>query len=243
MKLGAYLEILRAPCGFGRSEISEWKVFIFFEDWGCFVICICTCVWGSKNGNLVSGGCSSAFLYSLKFWILIKWLLGYIMVYFMVRQCLWEQDEEGRQIPTLLWMQWLFVYLLRKAVCCLCWLTHTYCVASFCFILSYFIVIFHLKETEKKKSEKLCVVLCVWSAGSVQIAATFQKKAQLIYSRGVKEGSSSRSNCPLLQIMQCSLNPLDITWKSILFAVFFNTTSPLDSRNNEWDVLAGIYRM
>lgn len=117
-------------------------------------------------------------------------------------------------------------------LCCL-FLFHSF--LFYCYLSS--------KGNWKKKSEKLCVVLCVWSAGSVQIAATFQKKAQLIYSRGVKEASSSRSNCPLLQIMQCSLNPLDITWKSILFAVFFNTTSPLDSRNNEWDVLAGIYRM
>lgn len=127
------------------------------------MICICTRVWGTKNGNLVSGGYSSAFLYSLKFCILIKRLLVYIIVYFRVRQCLWEQDEEGRKIPTLLWMQWLFVYLLRKAVCCLCWLTHTHCVASFCFILSYFIVIFHLEETEKKVREVMCCALCLVS--------------------------------------------------------------------------------
>lgn len=113
-----------------------------------------------------------------------------VTVHLRVRKCLREEDEVGRQTPTLLWMQWLFVYLSGEAVCCLCWLPHMGCVAPFWFILCCFTGFCSLKETERNL-EKVCYSILCWAlcmiSGIYPNSCSISEESSMILSRGAKE--------------------------------------------------------
>lgn len=183
MKLCVYLEARRAHCGFWSSETSEWEVFVFLEDWEC-VGCVSMHVWGQKRlGNclwvaVILQSCMAQNSVLMK--LLFFFFFSIDIVDSRIRQCLREDVEVGKQIPTLLWMLCLCLSFKSGSLLPLMTDIHTVLPLSGSFLFYCFLFKGNWKKLRVRIYPNTCSV----------------SEAQWIGSREVKEAGSSKCLLP-----------------------------------------------